>query len=195
MEDANFTETEESKTSKVKCENYAHCFFRFSRNRAPRIRSSWTDCQSGILLGAFEAIERECAKKTPRNLEIGWLVSPSWQRPSSNSFVCDPVFGLYGMDRRSPPTLFTGHSPLWFLFIADNKKTVKGKRFANVEEVKTASQEALNIKLHQFQRCFTSSKRSRWAARSDVTRKQRWQRDEWPFPNQGTGSDVTRKQT
>jgi hypothetical protein len=36
------------------------------------------------------------------------------------------------------------------------KKTLKGKRFTTVEEVKTASQEALNnIKLQQFQRCFT----------------------------------------
>jgi len=46
-------------------------FFRCSRNRAPGIRSFWTGCQSGILLGGYEAIERECAKKTPRNVEIG----------------------------------------------------------------------------------------------------------------------------
>jgi hypothetical protein len=36
------------------------------------------------------------------------------------------------------------------------KKTLKGERFATVEEVKTASQEAINnIKLQHFQRCFT----------------------------------------
>ena len=36
------------------------------------------------------------------------------------------------------------------------KKTLKGKRFATVEEVKTASQEALNkIKLQHLKRCFT----------------------------------------
>ena len=60
-----------SKTSEVKCENDAHCFFRCLRNRTPGIRSSWTDCQSGILVGGSEAIERECAKKTPRIMEIG----------------------------------------------------------------------------------------------------------------------------
>ena len=122
------------------------------------IYSSWTDCQSGILLGSFEVIERECAKKTPRIVEIGWLVSPSWQHLSSHSFVCDPVFGLSGMDSCSPP------SPLWFLFIPDNeKKTLKGKRFVSVEEVKTALQEALNnIKLQQFHRCFTQ-----WEKRLD----------------------------
>jgi len=50
-------------------------FFQCSRNRAPGIRSSWTDCQSGILLGGFEAIERECAKKTPRIVESGdWFL-------------------------------------------------------------------------------------------------------------------------
>jgi len=43
------------------------------------------------------------------------------------------------------------------------KKQLKGKRFATVEEVKTASQEARNkIKLHQFQRCFTQ-----WEKRLD----------------------------
>jgi len=48
-------------------------------------------------------------------------------------------------------------------FIPDNEKTLKGKRFDNVEEVKTASQEALNnIKLQQFQRCFTQ-----WEKRLD----------------------------
>ena len=71
MEDAYFTETEKSKTSDVKCENDAHCFFRCSRNHALGIRSSWTDCQSAILLGGSEGIERECAKKTPRIVEIG----------------------------------------------------------------------------------------------------------------------------
>jgi len=139
-------------------------FFRCLRNRAPGICSSWTDCQSGILLGGFEANEIECAKKTPRIVDIGWLVSPSLQRPSSHSFVCDLVFGLSGMDCHSPLSLFTGPSPLWFLFIPDNKKkTLKGKRSATVEEVQTASQEAPNnIKLQQFQRCFTQ-----WEKRLD----------------------------
>jgi hypothetical protein len=37
------------------------------------------------------------------------------------------------------------------------KKTLKGKRFTTMEEVKTASQEAFNnIKLQQFQRDWTS---------------------------------------
>jgi len=70
MEDAHFTEIEKSKTSEVKCENDAHCFLRCSRNRALGIRSSWIDCQSGILLGGFEATEREFVKKMPRIVEI-----------------------------------------------------------------------------------------------------------------------------
>ena len=73
----------------------------------------------------------ECAKKTPRIVEIGWLVSPSWQRPSSHSFVCDSVFGLSGMGRRSPPTLFTGPSHLWFIFIPDNEKNIERKEICH----------------------------------------------------------------
>ena len=44
-----------------------------------------------------------------------------------------------------------------FFFIHEKeKKTLKGKRFATVEEAKTASQEALNNTMfQQFQRCFT----------------------------------------
>jgi hypothetical protein len=41
------------------------------------------------------------------------------------------------------------------------KKTLKGKRFATVEEVKTAWQEALDsIMFRQFQRCFTVGKKT-----------------------------------
>ena len=51
--------------------------------------------------------------------------------PQLNSFVCDPVFGLSGMDRRSPPTLFTGPSPLRFLFIPDNEKNIERKEICH----------------------------------------------------------------
>jgi len=47
-------------------------------------------------------------------------------------------------------------APCDFFLFPTMKETLKGKRFATVEEVKTALQEALNnIKLQQFQRCFT----------------------------------------
>jgi hypothetical protein len=72
MEDAHLKKKKKSKTREVKYENNAHCFFfRYLRNRARGIHSSWTYCKSGILLGGFEAIERECVKKTPRIVEIG----------------------------------------------------------------------------------------------------------------------------
>jgi hypothetical protein len=60
------------------------------------------------------------------------------------------------MDRLSSPTLFTGPSPCDFFLFPTLKETLKRKSFTIVEEVKTTSQEALkNIKLQQFQRCFT----------------------------------------
>ena len=47
-------------------------------------------------------------------------------------------------------------APCDFFLFPTMKKTSKGKRFATVEEVKRASQEALNnVKLQQFQRRFT----------------------------------------
>ena len=53
-------------------------------------------------------------------------------------------------------------APCDFFLFPTMKKTLKGNRFATVEEVKTASQEALNIKLQHFQRCFTQ-----WEKRLD----------------------------
>jgi len=54
-------------------------------------------------------------------------------------------------------------APCDFFLFPTMKKAMKGKRFATVKEVKTASQEALNnIKLQQFQRCFTQ-----WEKRLD----------------------------
>jgi len=47
-------------------------------------------------------------------------------------------------------------APCDFFLFPTIKKILKGKRFATMEAVKTVSQEALNnIKLQQFQRCFT----------------------------------------
>jgi len=54
-------------------------------------------------------------------------------------------------------------APCDFFLFPTMRKTLKGKRFATVEEVNTASQKALNnIKLQQFQRCFTQ-----WEKRLD----------------------------
>jgi len=91
------------------------------------------------------------------------MVSPSGQRPSSYSFVCDPVFGLSGVTVIPHPPYSPDLASCDFFLFPTAKKTLKGKRFATVEEVKTASQEALNsIKLQQFQKCFTQ-----WEIRLD----------------------------
>jgi len=58
-----------SKTSEVKCEN--DVFFFDVRGIVHREFVPPGQCQSGISLGGFEAIERECVKKTPRIVEIG----------------------------------------------------------------------------------------------------------------------------
>jgi len=116
-------QTEKSKTSEDKCEYEAHIF-------DVRGIVHWKFDPPGQTVNQkfyFEANERGSAKKTPRTVEIGWLVSPSWQRPSSQSFVYDPLFGLSGIDRRSPPTIFIGPSPLWLLFIPDSEKTIERK--------------------------------------------------------------------
>jgi len=71
MEDAHFTETEKRKTSEVKCENEAHCFFSMFEESYTGNSFLLDRLLIRNLLGGFEAIERECAKKTPRIVEIG----------------------------------------------------------------------------------------------------------------------------
>ena len=154
MDDANFTETEKSKTSEVKCENDAHCFFRCSSNCVPGIRSSWTDCQSGILLGGFEAIERECAKKTSRIRSGDWFLYHG-NAPSHTALSVTRYLACLGWTVVPHPPYSLDLAPCDFFLFPTVKKTLKRKRFATVEEVTTASQETLNnIKLQQFQRCF-----------------------------------------
>jgi hypothetical protein len=122
MEDAHFTENEKSKTREVKCEKDAHCSFPCSRNRPPGIRSSWTNCQPGILLGGFEAIERECTKKSPELWRSGdwFLLDDNAPVPTALTVTryLAPLgwtvvpHSHYSPDRRFPLTLFTGPSPL-----------------------------------------------------------------------------------
>ena len=48
-----------------------------------------------------------------------------------------------------------------FLFLQINKKVLKGKRFANVEEVKQKMTEALKvIKIDEFKNCFEQWEKS-----------------------------------
>ena len=54
---------------------------------------------------------RSCQRILTVDLNMRRVAAKFVPRPSSHSFVCDPVFGLSVMDRRSPPTLFTGLSP------------------------------------------------------------------------------------
>jgi len=126
MEDVHFTETDKSKTIEVKCENDAHCFFRCSRNRAAGIRSSWTDCQSGILLGGFEAIERECTKKTPRIVEIGWWFlhhdnAPAHTALSVTRYLASLGWTVVPHQPHSPDL-----APCDFFLFPTMKKTLKG---------------------------------------------------------------------
>ena len=138
-------------------------FFRCSRNRAPRIHSSWTDCQSGILLGGFEAIERECAKKSPELWRSGeWFLQQD-NAPAHMAVSVTRYLACLGWTVIPHPPYSPDLAPCDFFLFSTMKKSLKGNRFATVQEVKTDSQEALNnIKFQHFQRCFTQ-----WEQRLD----------------------------
>ena len=133
MEDPHLTETEKSKTSEAKCEKYAHCFFRCSRNRAPGIRSSWTDCQSAILLVDFKLLRENLLRKRPEICRFGdWFLhhdkSPAHTALASLDWTVVP-------NQPYSPDLV----PCDFFLFPTMKRILKGKRISTVEEVKTAS--------------------------------------------------------
>ena len=153
MEDVHFTETDKSKTSVVQCEKDAHFFFDVQGIVHREFVPPGQTVNQEFYLEVLRRMRENVRKKTPRIVEIGWMVSPLGQRPSLHSFVCDPVFGLSGIPH---PPYSPDPAPSDFFLFLTMKKKLKGKRFATVEEVKTASQEAFNnINLQQFQRCFT----------------------------------------
>ena len=145
-------------------------FFRCSRNRAPRIHSSWTDCQSGILLGGFEAIERECAKKRPELWRSGeWFLHQD-NAPAHMAVSVTRYLACLGWTVIPHPPYSPELAPCDFFLFSTMKKSLKGNRFATVQEVKTDSQEALNnIKLQHFQRTFTQ-----WEKRLDRVYYLQW---------------------
>ena len=155
MEDAHFTETEKSKTSEVKCENDAHCFFDVRGILHREFVPPGQTVNQEFYLEILRRL-RENVRRKRREL---WRSGDSFldhDNAPAHTAVCDPVFGLSGMDHCSHPPYSSDVTPCEFFLFPTKKKTLKGKRFATVEEVKTASQEALsNIKLQQFQRCFT----------------------------------------
>ena len=156
MEDAHFTETEKSKTSEVKCENDA--LFPPPPPPLPPPRCSTNPGQT-VNQEFYLEILRRLRENVRRKRRELWRSGDSFldhDNAPAHTAVCDPVFGLSGMDHCSHPPYSSDVTPCEFFLFPTKKKTLKGKRFATVEEVKTASQEALsNIKLQQFQRCFT----------------------------------------
>jgi len=131
MEDAHFTETEKSKTSEFKCENYAHCFLDVWGIVHWEFVPPGQTVSQEFYLEVLRRLRENVRRKRPELWRSGdWFLHHD-NVPSSHSFVCDPVFGLSGMDRRSPPTLFTGPSPLWFLFIPDNVKNIERKEICH----------------------------------------------------------------
>ena len=64
-------------------------------------------------------------------------------------------------DPHAPPSLFTWFLPEWlFCLFAQVKKVLRGKHFADVEEVKQKTAEALkDIKMDEFRNCFEQWKK------------------------------------
>ena len=98
----------------------------------------------------FWGIERKFRRKQPEIFRLGdWFLhhdkSPAHTALASLGWTVVP----------NPP-YSPDLVPCDFFLFPTMKKTLKGKRFATVEEVKTVSQEAQNnMKLQQYQRCLT----------------------------------------
>jgi hypothetical protein len=86
-------------------------------------------------------------------------VVASPQRARAQSLECETIFNQKQHDPASPPAIFTRSRSVRLLFIAPNEKSPQRKTFADVEEVKKKTTEALKgITLEEFQDCFEKCK-------------------------------------
>jgi len=84
----------------------------------------------------------------------GVVASPR-QRASAQSLECETIFNQKQHDPASPSAIFTRSRSVGLLFIPPNEKSPQRKTFADVEEVKKKTTEALKgITLQEFQDCF-----------------------------------------
>jgi len=164
MEDTHFTDTEKSKTSEVKCENDTNCFFLDVRRIVHRkfIPPGLTVNQE-FYLEVLSRMRENVRRKRPELWRLGdWFLHHD-NTPAHIALSVTRYLASLGWTFVPHPPHSLDLAPCDFFLFLTMKKTLKGKRFATMEEVKTASQEALNnIKLQQFQRCFTQ-----WEKRLD----------------------------
>jgi hypothetical protein len=74
---------------------------------------------------------------------------------SAQSLECETIFDQKRHDPASPPAIFTRSRSVGLLFIPPKEKSPQRKTFADVEEVKIKTAEALKrITLQEFQDCF-----------------------------------------
>ena len=75
------------------------------------------------------------------HLPISWWVI--YEHTCLHHTECSAVFDQKWHDPHALPSLFTWAHPEQLFFVSQDEKVLKGKRFANVEEVKQKMAEAL----------------------------------------------------
>ena len=93
------------------------------------------------------------------NLHISWWVIYECTCSHLNTLKCSVVFGQKWHDPHAPPSLFTKSHPKRVFLSPWLKKVLKGKHFADVEEVKQKMAEALKgINNDEFKNYLRSGK-------------------------------------
>jgi len=163
MEDPHFTETERSKTSEVKCENDAHFFFDVRGIVHREFIPPGLTVNQEFYLEILRRLRENVRRKRPELWRSGdWFLHHD-NAPAHTALSVTRYLASLGWTVVPLPPYSQDLAPCDFFLFPTMRKTLKGKRFATVEEVNTASQKALNnIKLQQFQRCFTQ-----WEKRLD----------------------------
>jgi hypothetical protein len=156
MEDAHFTRTEKSKKSEVKCENDAHYFLDVRGIVQWEFIPPGQPVNQEFYLEVLRRLRENVRRKFPEMWRSGeWFLHQD-NAPAHTALSVTHYLAPLGWTVIPHPPYSLDLASCDFFLFPTMKKTLKGKRFATVEEVKTASQEALNsIMFRQFQRCFT----------------------------------------
>jgi len=160
MEDAHFTETEKVRHVRSNVKIMLIVFFNVQGIMHWEFVPPGQTVNQEFYLEVLKRMKENVQRKCPELWRSGeWFLHHD-NAPAHTALSVTQYLASLGWTIAPHPPYSPDLALCDFFLFPTMKKILKGKRFATVEEVKTASQEPLNnIKLQQFQRCFTVGKK------------------------------------
>ena len=117
----------------------------------------------------YETFERFNQKKKARDVDFRKLVSPAWKCFFPQMSSCDPIFGQTFSCDSSPPAYSPDLAPNDFSLYPTIMRSLKERRFADINKVKRPTSTSLNESEQLFFQSTFQSLPKRWERCIDVS--------------------------